>query len=147
MMPPAPMPAASRHPALRRPTSMEVRTVELQLRGFGAPPARALAELQVLDRRDRVKRAALILGAGVVAALIALPIPLVHFVFVPGALIAGATLAVLRLRQGEVFRGVSASCPYCGTEQRFTIMGRFRLPRTVHCESCHRQLVLDAATT
>jgi hypothetical protein len=86
-------------------------------------------------------------GAGLVAALIALPIPLVHFVFVPAALITGAILAVLRLRQGEVFRGVSAACPLCGKDQRFTVMGRFKLPRKLHCESCQHQLVLDAATT
>jgi hypothetical protein len=125
---------------------MEVRTVELVLRGFGAPPARAVAELDVLNRQERLKRAGLTFGAGLVAALIALPIPLVHFVFVPAALLAGATLAVLRLRQGEVFRGVSASCPICGKEQRFTVMGRFRLPRKLHCESCHHQLELGAAT-
>lgn len=126
---------------------MEVRTVELDLRGFGAPPARAVAELEILNRRERLKRAAVILAAGVVAALIALPIPLVHFVFVPGALVTGATLAILRLRRGEVFRGVNASCPFCGKEQRFTVMGRFKLPRTLHCEACHHQLVLEAATT
>ena len=126
---------------------MEIRTVELDLRGFGAPPARALAHLEILNRRERLKRAALILGAGVTAALIALPIPLVHFVFVPGALLTGVTLAILRLRQGEVFRDVSASCPFCGKEQRFTVMGRFKLPRNLHCESCHHGLVLEAATT
>ena len=126
---------------------MEVRTVELDLRGFGAQPARAVAELEILNRRERLKRAAVIFGAGVTAALIALPIPLVHFVFVPGALVTGVTLAVLRLRQGEVFRGVSASCPLCGKEQRFTLMGRFKLPRKLHCGSCHHQLVLEAATT
>jgi hypothetical protein len=126
---------------------MEVRTIELALRGFGAPPARAIAELDVLNRQERLKRAALTFGAGVVAALIALPIPLVHFVFVPAALITGVTLGLLRLRQGEVFRGVSASCPICGKEQRFSVMGRFRLPRKLYCESCQHQLVLDAATT
>ena len=126
---------------------MEVRTVELDLRGFGAQPTRAVAELEILNRRERLKRAAVIFGAGVTAALIALPIPLVHFVFVPGALVTGVTLAVLRLRQGEVFRGVSASCPLCGKEQRFTLMGRFKLPRKLHCGSCHHQLVLEAATT
>lgn len=126
---------------------MEVRTVELALRGFGAPPARAIAELDVLSRQERLKRAALTFGGGLVAALIALPIPLVHFVFVPAALITGATLAILRLRQREVFRGVSALCPICGKDQSFTVMGRFKLPRKLHRESCHHQLVLDTATT
>jgi hypothetical protein len=126
---------------------METRTIELALRGFGAPPARAVAELEVLNRRERLRRAAVTFGAGLIAALIALPIPLVHFVFVPAALVTGLTLGLLRLRQGEVFRGVSAPCPICGKEQRFTVMGRFKLPRKVHCEACQHQLVLDAATT
>jgi hypothetical protein len=126
---------------------MEVRTVELALRGFGAPPARAVAQLEILNRRERTRRAAVTFGAGLVAALIALPIPLVHFVFVPAALATGVILGLLRLRQGEVFRGVSASCPMCGKEQSFSVMGRFKLPRKLHCEACHHQLVLDAATT
>jgi hypothetical protein len=126
---------------------MEIRTLHLRLRGFGAEPAPALVELDILSAAERLKRAAMTFGAGLVAALIALPIPLVHFVFVPGALATGAALGAIRLRQREIFRNASGSCPYCAVEQRFTVLGRFKLPKKLHCASCHQQLMLEAPTT
>lgn len=126
---------------------MEIRSLNLPLRAYGAKPTAARVELDVLTPTDRLKRAATILGISLVAAMIALPIPLVHFVFVPGVLVAGIVLSIVRLRQGEIFRSASGPCPYCATEQSFTVMGRFRLPKKLHCEACHRQLVLEGATT
>ncbi|MEO8089008.1 MAG: hypothetical protein ABI703_01780 [Gemmatimonadales bacterium] len=126
---------------------MEVRLLELPLRGFGADPTPARVELDVLTPADRLKRSATILGISVVAAAIALPIPLVHLVFVPGALVAGIVMAIVRLQQGEIFRSASGRCPYCGTEQGFTVMGRFRLPKKLYCRACQRQLVLEGSTT
>jgi len=125
---------------------MERRTQNLAVKGFGAPPTTAMVVLDILNPAERARRAGAILGAGVIAALIALPIPLVHFVFVPGALIAGIVMASMRLRQEEVFRSAQGSCPYCGAEQQFTIMGRFTLPKQLHCVSCQRQLTLDQPT-
>ena len=126
---------------------MEIRLLELPLRAFGAKATAARVELNVLTPTDRLKRAATILGVSLIAATIALPIPLVHFVFVPGVLLAGIVLSIVRLRQAEIFRSASGPCPYCATEQRFTVMGRFRLPKKLHCEACHRQLVLEGSTT
>jgi hypothetical protein len=126
---------------------MEVRTLHLQLRAFGADPALGVVELDVLTSGERLKRAGLTFGAGLIAALIALPIPLVHFVFVPGALTAGIAIGIVRLRQGEVFRGASGACPYCAVQQRFTVMGPFKLPKKLHCGSCQRQLTLEDTTT
>lgn len=126
---------------------MEVRFLELPLRAFGVKPTAARVELNVLTPYDRLKRAATILGISLIAAMIAIPIPLVHLVFVPGVLVAGIVLSIVRLRQGEIFRSASGHCPYCATEQRFTVIGRFKLPKTLHCEACHRQLVLEGSTT
>jgi hypothetical protein len=126
---------------------MEVRRLQLMVRGFGAKPTVAAVELDVLTRTDRFKRAGMALGAGLVAALIALPIPLVHFVFVPAALAAGIVVGTLRLRQQDIFGSARGSCPYCGTEQNFTVMGRFKLPKKLYCASCQRQLMLETTTT
>ena len=122
---------------------MEVRLLELPLRAFGAEATAARVELDVLSPTDRLKRAGTILGFSVIAAAIALPIPLVHFVFVPGALVAGIVMSIVRLRQMEVFRSASGRCPYCGTEQGFAVMGRFSLPKKLYCQACQRQLVLE----
>jgi hypothetical protein len=119
------------------------RTEQLHLEGFGAAPAEARAEVAVLTPSERLKRAAIVFGAFIAVALIALPIPLVHFVVVPTGLLLAVVLGLLRLSDGEIFRGVEGRCPYCGTEQQFALFGRYRLPRTVDCAHCHRRLTLE----
>jgi hypothetical protein len=126
---------------------MEVRSLQGSLRGFGAKPTVAHIELETLTLADRSKRAATIFGLGLVLALIAIPIPLVHFVLVPGALLVGAVLALIRLGQTEIFRTATGRCPFCGTEQSFSVIGRFRLPKKLYCSSCQRQLLLEQPTT
>jgi hypothetical protein len=123
---------------------MTVRTLNLQLHGFGAPPSGAKAEVAELEGRERVKRAAVIFGAFIAVAIVALPIPIVHFVLVPGGLLLAVVLGALRLREGSVFQGVEGRGPFCGTDQRFALAGRFRLPKDLHCISCKRRLVLEA---
>ncbi len=109
---------------------------------MGDAPSVARVEVNVLEPAERLKRAAIALGAGIAAALIALPIPLVHFFVVPGALIAGLMLSVNRLRQRETFRAASGRCPHCGSDQRFPILGGFRLPKRLDCPACHHDLSL-----
>jgi hypothetical protein len=124
-----------------------VRTLDLQLHGFGAPPSAARAEVAELAGGERIKRAAVVFGAFIAVAIVALPIPIVHFVLVPGGLILAVVLGGLRLREGSIFRGVAGRCPFCGTEQQFALSGRFRLPKDLHCVSCNRKLVLEATGT
>jgi hypothetical protein len=121
------------------------RSMEVPLKGFGAAPSRAELVIESLRFKDRMRRAALAVGAGALLALIALPIPLVHFVLVPGALVLGLVAGALRLNQREIIRSAEGSCPYCGTPQRLGLAGRvFRLPREVFCDKCRRPLDLGA---
>jgi hypothetical protein len=121
---------------------MTVRTLHVPLKGFGAPATDAAVELAVLDPTDRLKRSAMVFGAFFIVAVGAIAIPLVHFVLVPAALLLGIGLGANRLRQREIFRGVEGRCPFCGTQQTFTVMGPFRLPKRLHCGSCQRELEL-----
>jgi hypothetical protein len=125
---------------------MEVRSLQGFLRGFGAKPTVAHIEINTLTLADRLKRAATIFGLGMVLALITVPIPLVHFILVPGALVVAVVLAVIRLGQAEIFRTVTGRCPFCDKEQSFSVIGRFRLPKKVYCSSCQRQLLLEEPT-
>jgi hypothetical protein len=125
---------------------MITRTLELRLHGFGAPAAPARAEIADLAPADRFKRAAVVFGAFVAVAIVALPIPIVHFMQVPGGLLLAFVLGGLRLREDAIFRDVSGSCPFCGTQQRFPLFGRFRLPKDVHCANCGRKLTLETAS-
>jgi hypothetical protein len=122
---------------------VNTRSLILSLSGFGCAPTEATVVVARLTLRERIARSARAVGAGLVAALIALPIPLVHFVFVPGAVLTGLTLGIIRVRQREIFESAEAACPYCGTAQRLGLAGRtFHLPRAVHCHHCGRQLDL-----
>ena len=122
---------------------MTTRTLELRLHGFGAPAAPARAEIADLAPADRFKRAAVVFGAFVAVAIVALPIPIVHFMLVPGGLLLAVVLGGLRLREDAIFRDVSGACPFCGTQQHFPLFGRFRLPKDVHCANCGRKLTLE----
>jgi len=122
---------------------VNLRTLNLRLKGFGAPPAPARVEVAELSKAERLKRAAVVFGAFLAVSVIALPIPIVHFVLVPGGLLLAVSLGLLRLREGEVFRAVNGRCPFCGTDQAFSVLGRFRLPREVDCAACHRRLTLE----
>jgi transcription elongation factor Elf1 len=64
-------------------------------------------------------------------------------VLVPGALLGGIALAGNRLTQSEIFQNASGTCPFCGKDQSFTILGRFRLPRETHCKECGRELSIE----
>lgn len=121
---------------------MELRTIDVPLKGFGAAPNSARLDIATLNGRDRLKRAATVLAIFLAIAVIAIPIPLVHFGLVPGALLLGLVFFWVRLGQREVFQGAEGTCPFCGTEQEFPLMGRLRLPKEVHCASCHRSLTL-----
>ena len=122
---------------------MHLRSVELPLRGIGADTRTAEVDVSVHDAGDRLKRAGVALAAGLGGAVVALPIPLVHLILVPGSVLAGIGFALRRLTQGETFRGARGRCPFCGVEQRFTLVGAFRLPKRVYCSSCQRELYLD----
>jgi hypothetical protein len=124
---------------------MEVRKLELPLKGFGQPPTAATVEVVVLTPAERLKRGAGLFGVFLLVALVALPIPIVHLFLVPGALLLGLMLSARRLGQVQVFRRVEGRCPFCGTQQTFSIMGSFRLPRQVHCAHCHRALSIEEA--
>lgn len=124
---------------------MNRRTLSVPLKGFGSPTTIAHVEVESLTLQQRMIRSLVIIALGTALALVALPIPLVHFVLVPASLILGLTIGLNRFRQREVFLLARGSCPFCGTEQRLGLAGRaFRLPRQVYCRNCRRALDLGA---
>ena len=122
---------------------MASRTLTVSLKGFGSPPSMAHVEVESLTLQQRVLRSLTLIGLGTALAVVALPIPLVHFVLVPASLLIGLVLGTLRFRQREIFALAEGSCPFCGTQQRLGLAGRaFRLPRQVFCKHCGRALDL-----
>jgi hypothetical protein len=122
---------------------MSTRTLSLPLSGFGSSATEAQVVVEQLTLKARLRRAAVVAGGGLVVALIGLPIPLVHFVLVPAALLLGLILGIMRLRHKEIFSSAEGVCPFCGTGQRLGLSGKaFRLPRRVFCSNCRRELDL-----
>jgi hypothetical protein len=110
-------------------SDLTTRSLNASLKGFGSPPTPAEIVVETLTVSQRLRRAAVALGLAAALALVALPIPLVHFVLVPAALLLGLIFAALRLNQREIIRSAEGSCPYCSTHQRLGLAGRvFRLP-------------------
>lgn len=123
---------------------MSDEELQLSLCGFGAAPSTGVAVIRSLSTPERLRRAGVVFGGGVLAALATLPIPLVHFFFPPAALVAGTLFGVRRLAQRAVFRSARGTCPFCGREQSLGLTGvAVRLPRAVSCHGCRRELRLD----
>jgi hypothetical protein len=122
---------------------MQLRTHSLPLKGFGSSATEATVQTAVLSPADRLKRAGTILLIGIAVAAGALPIPIIHLFLPPIALLLGLVLGANRLRHSEVFRSARGRCPFCGTQQSFSVMGRFELPKSVNCSNCHRRLELQ----
>lgn len=119
----------------------------MPLKGFGRPATEAQVVVETLTFRTRLTRAAAAVAGGLALALIALPIPLVHLVLVPGAALLGIVFGVFRMGQREIFSLAEGTCPFCGTRQRLGLAGRvFRLPRRVYCSNCGRELDLGTVT-
>ena len=123
---------------------METHSVSLSLHGFGQPPAQAEVVVGVLGVGERLKRGLVALAAGIGVALVALPIPIVHLVLPPIALLAGIGFGARRLGQREIVILAQGACPFCGTAQRLGLTGSaFRLPRKITCSTCLKPLSLE----
>jgi hypothetical protein len=121
---------------------VSLRSLSVPLAGFGVPPDRADIAIDTLTPADRLKRGAKILGLCLLVAIIAAPIPIVHLVLVPGAIVLGLVLFARSLAQREIFKGARGTCPFCHQEQSFTVLGKFGLPREVTCGNCRQPLTL-----
>lgn len=123
---------------------MSDEELKLSVSGFGAAPRTGVAVIRALSTPERLRRAGVVFGGGVLAALATLPIPLVHFFFPPAALVAGTVFGARRLAQRAVFRSARGTCPFCGREQSLGLTDvAVRLPRDVTCHGCRRELRLD----
>lgn len=119
---------------------------ELRLTGFGVPATPVEAQSRDLTMRDRMVRGAKALGMALLAALIMLPIPIIHIVGPPLALLIGLVMGARRLGEGTIFVAAEGECPFCHTSQRLGLTGsRFRLPVEITCRSCRQPLQLEAA--
>jgi hypothetical protein len=118
--------------------------VPVTLSVFGASPSAGIAVVRRRSLASRGRRAALALGVAWLLVFPAIFFPVAHFVLVPGLVLGGVVLAVIRLREDRTLDRLRATCPRCAAALDVTPGGRFRLPRPVQCVHCRNQLTLAA---
>ena len=104
--------------------------------------APATVRVQGHDRRDRVRRALFGFAACWGAAILAVFLPLLHFILVPSLLVAGPLVALSQLKQRVTILDVDGPCPACGAPIREKLNSDARMPMNLRCESCRRALTV-----
>jgi len=107
---------------------------------FGAAPSHATAEVEPLNLGGRLARSLGILLACWAAAIVSIFIPVAHFFLVPGFLVLGVVLAVVRGRDRERLLRLHGLCPRCRREQEFVQSGRQGGELWVNCPGCFNRL-------
>ena len=97
---------------------------------------------QTLDEHQRMMRAAKIWGIMWLFALFSLPVFILHFVLVPGFLIAGPVMASIRYGVMEIPDHISGNCPLCKQEFTLGAASFSGLPVRAPCPACGRILLL-----
>src|SRR5262245_52899619 len=134
-------------PFVGSPVPGDLTEVPVTLAVFGATPVPAVAIVQRRGLASRLGRAGLGLAIAWLLAFPAIFLPVLHFVLVPGFVIGGIVLAVLRLREDRTLARVEGTCPRCGAQLDATPGGRFRSPRPVQWPQRQDTLPPTAADT
>lgn len=124
---------------------METRELHLPMSGWGTNHSEATLTIAALSARDRVRRGIMAPLIGLGIAIMVLPIPVVHFMVPPLAILGGIVLGFRRAATREIILSAHGPCPFCGTNQTLGLNGTaYRMPRTLHCRSCRKDFVIDA---
>lgn len=113
----------------------EAFPVALQIRDSAREPTAATLELETIPFPKRLGRAAVRLLAAWALAVGCVFIPLLHFVLVPGFLLAGPVLAWLAVRQTVRVISASITCPKCGKDAPIEA-GTTGWPVSMRCAIC-----------
>ena len=121
--------------------------VPASLTTFGASPRRVSVTVVHPSSGRRAERALKAGGVFWAVAAGCVFLPGLHFVLVPGFLLAGVVISFRHLRDQEVVSRVHGPCPRCGLEQDFAAGNGLTPSWELDCPACHNHLTLtlDAA--
>ena len=94
----------------------------------------------VYGPQERMRRAAIAWGVAWGLALLSVPIPIAHFVLVPGFLIAGPVVGFLRYRRERSTEKLTGACPACGKDFEIVLQGSEEPPLRTYCPHCQAPL-------
>ena len=97
---------------------------------------------RLFNAGDRWKRAAMGLALCWGLAVLSLPIMGLHWILVPGFLIAGPIVAYKRYVTGFVMENATGVCPACRNEVAIRLDPGDRIPKWTYCPNCNKPLQL-----
>jgi len=96
--------------------------------------------LRKYDEKERLNRTIKYGAACLIGAAVSVFLPLLHFVLVPGFIIAAIAVAVINNRPSNIHRA-KAKCPECSVD--FVISkGKPVFPIDDVCASCHHKITI-----
>src|SRR3990167_3111214 len=93
-----------------------MEAVTLQIRDSAREPLPALLEVESIPMPSRVGRGVMVLLGVWALAVACVFVPLLHFVLVPGFLVAGPVLAWFTARATVLVKSTQIECPRCGKQ-------------------------------
>lgn len=110
--------------------------------GMDTPPSTGNVSIITWSKKERTRRATKMLGICLGVGLFCVILPLIHFVLVPGMIIAGIVLFLRLLKQETLVLGGSGTCPECKATFKIS-RGKDLFPMAEVCESCRANLSID----
>jgi len=108
----------------------------------GCEPSPAQVVARHRDAAARTARAVRTWAIGWGLAVVAVFLPVLHFVLVPLLLVGGPAFALRRLRESATLVCAAGACPACHAAQRFALGDAWRERTSLRCEACGRAIVL-----
>jgi hypothetical protein len=119
-----------------------MQQLALRAESHGHSPTEVEATVLSYEASVRARRAVVVFVPLAAGALLALPIPGVHFIATPGLAFLAFQLGRQRLRQRYRIDAVRGPCPACHLPQDLPVAPTSELPVTLPCPSCGEFLKL-----
>ncbi len=115
---------------------MTNKQLELSAEHYGSESTVIQADTVFYPTPVRLRRAAWVFFPLLLAAILVLPIPVLHLVAVPAFLVFAVVLGLRRLREEWAWIRVRGPCPACRQPQEFDTPSVPVMPITVACPGC-----------
>lgn len=116
--------------------------VSVKILGDDGKETRGQVYVRTFPPRERIFRALKFLGLGWGAAVVAVFIPILHFILVPLFLIAGPAIAFWAYGQTSVVLGGQGTCPHCGASLPLE-RSADRWPLDDLCSRCRNRVKIE----
>jgi hypothetical protein len=124
---------------------MVARPVRVTLEAAGGETTSADGVLREFSVMDRTRRALITLGAGLLCVAVLIPIPIIHLLGIPLALIASVVISIRQFSSTARLDPVRLPCPKCAGINRIGGGLGLRHPKQPverMCDDCRRHLQL-----